>query len=83
MTVDSVVWAQYITVTDRHEHSHIATANAGPRQTDRQTQPHRHSKCWAKTDRQTDRQTDTHSHIAIANAGPRQTDRQTNTATSP
>jgi len=26
--IDSVVWAQYINVTDRHTDSHVATANA-------------------------------------------------------
>jgi len=30
MMVDSVVWAQYINVTDRHTDSHVATANATP-----------------------------------------------------
>jgi len=28
MMIDSVVWAQYINVTDRHTDSHVATANA-------------------------------------------------------
>jgi len=28
--IDSVVWAQYINVTDRHTDSHVATANAAP-----------------------------------------------------
>jgi len=29
-TIDSVVWAQYINVTDRHTDSHVAIANAAP-----------------------------------------------------
>jgi len=28
MMIDSVVWAQYINVTDRHTDSHVAVANA-------------------------------------------------------
>jgi len=28
VTIDSVVWAQYINVTNRHTDSHVATANA-------------------------------------------------------
>jgi len=28
--IDSVVWAQYINVTDRHTDSHVAIANAAP-----------------------------------------------------
>jgi len=28
MMTDSVVWAQHISVTDRHTDSHVATANA-------------------------------------------------------
>jgi len=28
MMIDSVVWAQYSNVTDRHTDSHVATANA-------------------------------------------------------
>jgi len=28
MMIDSVVWAQYINVTDRHTDSHVALANA-------------------------------------------------------
>jgi len=31
MMIDSVVWAQYINVTDRHTDSHVATANAALR----------------------------------------------------
>jgi len=30
MMIDSVVWAQYINVTDRHTDSHVAIANAAP-----------------------------------------------------
>jgi len=30
MIIDSVVWAQYINVTDRHTDSHVAIANAAP-----------------------------------------------------
>jgi len=30
MMIDSVVWAQYINVTDRHTDSHVAVANAAP-----------------------------------------------------
>jgi len=30
MMIDSVVWAQYINVTDRHTDSHVATANDAP-----------------------------------------------------
>jgi len=31
MMIDSVVWAQYINVTDRHTDSHVAIANAARR----------------------------------------------------
>jgi len=30
MVIDSVVWAQYINVTDRHTDSHVAIAIAAP-----------------------------------------------------
>jgi len=30
MMIDSVVWAQYVNVTDRHTDSHVAIANAAP-----------------------------------------------------
>jgi len=30
MMIDSVVWAQYINVTDRHADSHVTVANAAP-----------------------------------------------------
>jgi len=30
MMIDSVVWAQYINVTDAHTDSHVAIANAVP-----------------------------------------------------
>jgi len=32
MTIDSVVWAQYINVTEKHTDSHVATAIAAPKQ---------------------------------------------------
>jgi len=30
MMIDSVVWAQYVNVIDRHTDSHVAMANAAP-----------------------------------------------------
>jgi len=30
MMIDSVIWAEYINVTDTHTDSHIAFANAAP-----------------------------------------------------
>jgi len=30
MMIDSVVWAQYINVTDKHTDSHVTPANAAP-----------------------------------------------------
>jgi len=30
MMIDSVVWVQYINVTDTHTDSHVAIANAAP-----------------------------------------------------